>query len=336
MNICAQSSLSRETLLFLLSILAAPFQECKGQHLTKLQTFYKGKRVVVTGGCGFIGSHLAQKLVEFGAHVTIIDNLLTGSMENIAAFKDRVHFINGNIVDPAQCDAAIVGTDIVFHLAAFVSVPASIDDPYTCHETNVNGTFNVLQSAKKHGLDRLIFSSTSAVYGPREDRCYETDLHLNPISPYGATKLMGELYCKQFTALYSLSCVMLRYFNVYGPRQNPNAQYAAVVAKFRYHMERNEPIIIFGDGTQTRDFVSVEEVVYANLLTGMAPKEQVAGQIYNIGTGTSVSLLELAKQMKNQYPNYTTTTQFKPARDGDVKHTQMSAEKYETLKTDIV
>lgn len=297
-----------------------------------MNKFYKNKKVVITGGCGFIGSHIAHKLVGLGAQVTILDNLATGSLENIADIKDRVTLIEQSIVDYNACDNAISGNGIIFHLAAFISVPGSVQDPQACHATNVDGTFNILRAAKKHRIKRLVFSSTSSVYGPREDQCQETDTHLNPVSPYGATKLMGELYCKQFSLLYDLPCVMLRYFNVYGPRQNPHSQYAAVVAKFEYHMKRNEPITIYGDGSQTRDFVSVDEVVHANLLTGMAQKESVAGQVYNIGTGKSISVLELANQMKQQYPQYTGATKFEPARDGDVPHTQMSAKKYEELK----
>ena len=302
----------------------------------KIEQFYQGKNVLVTGGCGFIGSHLAQKLADMGAHVTIIDNLATGTVENIKEFKDKVTFIEQNILDKKQCDDAVAGKEIIFHLAAFVSVPGSVKDPQGCHETNVDGTFHILQAAKKHTIKRVVFSSTSAIYGPREDTCSETDAHLNPISPYGATKLMGELYCKQYTQLYNVPCVMLRYFNVYGPRQNPHSQYAAIVAKFQYHMERNEPITIYGDGSQTRDFVSVHEVVLANLLVGMAPQELVAGQLYNIGTGNSISILELASQMKKQYPHYTAATKFADARDGDVKHTQMSAQKYHALKEEIL
>ncbi len=302
----------------------------------KIKQFYENKKVVITGGCGFIGSHLAQKLVELGAQVTIIDNLATGTIDNIQAFKDNVTFLQHSITDKKQCDHAIANHEIIFHLAAFISVPGSVNDPASCHETNVDGTFNILEAAKKYHVKRVVFSSTSSVYGPREDRCYETDTKLDPVSPYGATKLMGELYCKQYTMLYNVPCVMLRYFNVYGPRQNPHSQYAAVVAKFQYHMERNESITIHGDGTQTRDFVSVDEVVNANLLVGMAPQETVAGQIYNIGTGTSVSVLELAEQMKKQYPHYTAATRFETARDGDVKHTQMCAEKYVVLKEKFI
>jgi len=297
-----------------------------------MNQLYTNKKVLITGGCGFIGSHLAHKLVDLGAQVTILDNLATGSIDNIADIQDKVTFIEQSIVDTNACDKAVAGNEIIFHLAAFISVPGSVQDPQSCHATNVDGTFNILNAAKKHGIKRVVFSSTSSVYGPREDQCLETDTHLNPVSPYGATKLMGELYCKQFTLLYNLPCVMLRYFNVYGPRQNPHSQYAAVVAKFEYHMKRNEPITIYGDGSQTRDFVHVDEVVHANLLTGMAQEKLVAGEVFNIGTGKSISVLELANQMKEQYPHYTGVTKFEPARDGDVPHTQMSAKKYEELK----
>lgn len=297
-----------------------------------MHQFYKNKKVLVTGGCGFIGSHLAHKLVERGAQVTILDNLATGSVENIAHIKSHVNFIEKSIVHQKVCNDAVAGNEVIFHLAAFISVPGSIQDPQRCHATNVDGTFNLLQAARIHSAQRFVFSSTSSVYGPREDQCVETDTNLNPVSPYGATKLMGELYCKQFTLLYNVPCAMLRYFNVYGPRQNPHSQYAAVVAKFQYHMERNEPITIYGDGSQTRDFVHVDEVVHANLIAGMAQEGIVAGQVYNIGTGKSISVLELANQMKAQYPQYTAATRFEPARGGDVKHTQMSAKKYKDLK----
>lgn len=302
----------------------------------KFESFYHDKKVLITGGCGFIGSHLAQKLVELGARVTIIDDLSTGSLENIQSFKKNVTLIQETIANQDACHRAVKNNDIIFHCAAFISVPGSVKDPVTCHNVNVNGTFNLLEAARHYGIQRFVFSSTSAVYGPCERTCLESDLHLDPISPYGATKLMGELYCKQFALLFGIPCVMLRYFNVYGPRQNPHSQYAAVIAKFQYHMERNEPITIFGDGTQTRDFVHVDHVVEANLLVGMAPKELINGHCYNIGTGRSMSLLELVEEMKKAFPRYTGAIQFKPPRDGDVKHTKMSAEKFQTLKNSVL
>ncbi len=311
--------------------LSAPLIQSKEISM-KLEHFYKNKKVVITGGCGFIGSHLAHRLVELGAEVTVIDDLSTGSLENIQSFRNKITFIQESIVNQDACHRAVKHNEIIFHLAAFISVPGSVKDPATCHNVNVNGTFNLLETARHYGVQRFIFSSTSSVYGPKERTCHESDTELEPISPYGATKLMGELYCKQFALLFGVPCVMLRYFNVHGPRQNPHSQYAAVIAKFNYQMARNEPITIFGDGTQTRDFVHVDQVVEANLLVGMAPKELVNGHSYNIGTGRSISLLELIDDMKKSFPGYTGTIQFKPPRDGDVKHTKMSAHKFRKLK----
>ena len=298
----------------------------------KFKKFYENKAVLVTGGCGFIGSHIAEHLVNYGARVTIIDDLSTGYESNIANFKDKITFLKDSIVDPAACDRAMAGNEIVFHTAAFISVPGSVKDPENCHKRNVDGIFNLLQAAHKHGVKRFVFSSTSSIYGIRDDVCCESDTDLRPVSPYGATKLMGELYCKQFSLLFNVPCVMLRYFNVYGPRQDPHSAYAAAVAKFKYRMERNEPIIIFGDGQQTRDFVHVQDVMEANLLVGMALQELVDGQSYNIGTGKSISVIELAEKLKQNFPNYTSQPQFMPARDGDVRHTQMSAVKFRKLK----
>lgn len=300
-----------------------------------IKQFYQNKNVLVTGGCGFIGSHIAEKLVAVGANVKIIDDLSTGTEDNIQSFKHKVNLIQKSIVDPRACEQAVGGTEIIFHLAAFTSVPGSVQDPTLCHTINVNGTFNLLQAARQHNVKRFVLSSTSAIYGPREDCCFETDLHLNPISPYGATKLMGELYCKQFSLLFNVPCVMLRYFNVFGQRQNPHSQYAAVIAKFKYLMERNESITIFGTGEQTRDFIHVHEVAEANLIAGMAPQKLVDRETFNIGTGKSISVLELLKDMKKEYPTFTAATRFAPARDGDVLHTQMSAEKFNGLKAEL-
>ncbi len=230
----------------------------------------------------------------------------------------------------------MAGNEIIFHLAAFLSVPGSVKDPATCHEINVNGTFNLLEAARTNNIKRFVFSSSSAVYGPREGACSELDTNLNPISPYGATKLMGELYCKQYTLLFQVPCVMLRYFNVYGSRQDPHSAYAAVVAKFLDQIERNEPLTIFGDGNQTRDFVPVEKVVEANLLAGMAPETTVAGQVYNIGTGKSISILELAHSLQQQHPEYSHQPRFLPARDGDVQHTQADCGKFSELQSQML
>jgi UDP-glucose 4-epimerase len=302
----------------------------------KLEQFYQNKKILVTGGCGFIGSHLAQKLVELGAIVTIIDDLSTGSLKNIEPFKSKISLLRESIVNQEACNQAVKDNDIIFHLAAFISVPGSVKDPVSCHNVNVNGTFNLLEAAKKHHVSRFVFSSTSSVYGARETTCFESDTNLEPISPYGVTKLMGEFYCKQFSNLFGVPCVVLRYFNVYGPRQNPHSHYAAVVAKFQYQMERNEPLTVFGDGTQTRDFVHVDDVVEANLMVGMAPAQLVNGQIYNIGSGKSISVLELIENLKQQFPNYSAPLQFQPARDGDVKHTSMNPTKFNRFKNQLL
>lgn len=299
-----------------------------------LENFYKDKKVLVTGGCGFIGSHLSEKLVALGARVTIIDDLSTGFAQNIAAIKDKITFLNKSIVDQDECDRAVAGNHIIFHLAACTSVPGSVADPVTCHRVNVDGMFNLLHAAQKQNVERFVFSSTSAIYGPRETACLESD-HRNPISPYGATKLMGELYCTQFMLNFNLPCVMLRYFNVYGSRQNPNSQYAAAVAKFLQQLEANKPITIFGDGQQTRDFVSVDRVVEANLIMGMAPEAKVNGQVFNVATGSSISILTLAEKLKAKYPDYGQEIIFAPARSGDVKHTIASIQKLSTLTQEI-
>ncbi len=298
----------------------------------ELEQFYKDKQVLITGGAGFIGSHLAQKLVELGARVTILDDLSTGFLKNIQTFKDNVTFIEKSIIDKTVCDQAVTGKEVVFHLAAYTSVPGSIADPTLCHQINIDGTFNLLDASRKHHVKRFVFSSSSAVYGPRNSACIENDL-LNPISPYGSTKLMGELYCKQFMLNFNVPCVYLRYFNVYGPRQNPNSQYAAVVAKFLQQLEANKPVTIFGDGSQTRDFVSVANVVEANLIAGMAQEKKVNGHAFNIGNGKAITILELAQALKKDFVEYDQEIQFLPARDGDVKHTLANVNKFKNLLT---
>jgi len=295
----------------------------------ELHHFYKGKRVLVTGGCGFIGSHIAEKLVSLDAQVIILDNLASGYETNIEHIKEHVTFLQGTVADIQTCLNATKGVDAIFHLAAFVSVPKSTEDPFTCNQSNVIGTFNILEAARINGVTRLVFSSSSAVYGPIDHTCSEDD-PCNPISPYGTSKLIGEFYCKQYTDCFGINTVCLRYFNVYGPRQDPNAAYAAVVAKFTNQMKDNKPITIFGDGLQTRDFVHVTQVAEANLFAAMnAP--HIAGQVFNIATGTSINLLQLIQVLKKDFPTYSAETIIAPARAGDVKHTSADCSKYQQL-----
>ena len=304
------------------------------QH-AKMAQFYSGKNVLVTGGCGFIGSHLAEKLVRLGAHVTIIDDLSSGAVENIVPFKDQITMIRKSIVNQGACREAACGQEIIFHLAAFVSVPGSLKNPASCHHTNVDGTFYLLEAARVHGVKRFILSSTSAVYGSRETLCSEHDTDLMPASPYGMTKQMDEIYCRQYDHLFNVPCVILRYCNVYGPRQNPHSKYAAVIGKFMQQLADNDPLTIFGDGAQTRDFVHVKQVVEANLLVAMAPESLVRNQIYNIGTGKYISIIELAKDLKAEYPAYSQKFLFLPERAGDIQHMEVNCSKFARLKAKI-
>ncbi len=294
-----------------------------------LKQFYTNQKVLVTGGCGFIGSYVAEKLVEVGAEVTILDNLSSGYIKNIETFKNKVHVIHGDIRDKNACLTAARGVKTIFHLAAFVSVPKSVAEPDVCHAINIEGTFNILEAARLNKVERVIFSSSSAVYGPVDRSCTE-DMPCAPLSPYGYSKWIGELLCQQYSNVFNISTVMLRYFNVYGDRQDPNAPYAAAMAKFTHQMKQNAPITIFGDGTQTRDFVPVETVAEANLIMGMLPKDQVSGQSFNIAKGKSITILELVDQLKQKFPTYTGAVTYAPPRPGDVLHTSAQVTKYQS------
>ena len=229
-----------------------------------MTAFYAGKKAVVTGGAGFIGSHIVEALVQQGAHVTVLDNLKTGTLDNLAAVKSNITFVEGTILDRELCITTLANAEYVFHLAAEISVPASMEDPYTCYQTNVMGTANLLEAARINNVQRFVFSSSCAVYGNQTEPCHEL-MACNPGSPYAASKMMGEQLCAQYSQFFNLPTICLRYFNVFGQRQNPFGPYAGVVAQFTKRMENNEPIIIFGDGNQSRDFVPVETVVAANL-----------------------------------------------------------------------
>lgn len=293
-----------------------------------IHSFFYALPVLITGGCGFIGSHLAEQLVALGAKVTVLDNLSTGSLDNIAHIKDHVKFINASITDKQACMDAARDIKVIFHLAALISVPESVKSPILCHEVNVDGLFNILEAARANNVKRVIFSSSAAVYGNTEAIVTET-AHCNPGSPYGFTKRIGELLCQQYSTVYGLETVILRYFNVWGSRQSPNGSYAAVVAKFTHQMSHNLPITIFGDGLQTRDFIHVSSVVNANLTLGSA--HVPSGEIFNIATGKSINLLELIESLRRQFPDYSGEINFEPLRQGDLKHSRADCTKYYTL-----
>lgn len=332
---------------------------------------YKNKQVLVTGGAGFIGGHLVEKLVALGAQVTIIDNFSTGSLVNLETVKTKIKIITGDICDPELAKILNLNPenfeypsirpaghsgclgfdfDFVFHLAAATSVPESLENPQKYHDINLTGTLNLLNlfthklntqnlaTTATHTLDqvykkpRFIFSSSSAVYGEKSTICDEQDL-CTPTSIYGLNKLMGEQYCQIYSQLYNLPTICLRYFNVYGPRQNPHGSYAAVYTKFAYNLAHNLPIIIYGDGSQARDFVTVEQVVTANLQAGLLDYAQLNGQAVNIGSGAPIKIIDLLTQLKNNYPRYTGEIKFVPARTGDIKLSCANINKAKNLFT---
>ena len=251
------------------------------------------KRAVVTGGAGFIGSHIADELVARGYQVAIIDDLSTGNKENIAALlkQSNVEFIEGSIVDLSLLNKLVRGVDYVFHLAAIASVPRSVKNPQASHEVNITGTLNVLLAARDTSVKKVIYASSCAVYGDTPTLPIKEEMLPNPQSPYAATKLAGEYYCQVFHQVYGLPTVCLRYFNVYGPRQDPDSQYAAVIPKFIRRVIDDKPPIIFGDGEQTRDFTFIIDVVEANILAA----ESEATGVFNIGRGQSISITRLAE-----------------------------------------
>ncbi len=301
-----------------------------GASMKKMNTFYENKHVLVTGGAGFIGSHIVAKLVGLGANVSILDNLSTGFEKNIAPVKDQITLIQNDITNKDACINAAKNMDVIFHLAAFVSVPKSLEDPFDCYNINVNGTINMLEAARINNVKHFIFSSSSAIYGDQE-LPYRESMTPQPQSPYGASKLIGEKLCQDYAISFGIKTLCLRYFNVYGERQNPNAAYAAVVAKFKDLMTANRSITIFGDGKQTRDFVRVEDVALANLTGPLLEDAQLTGQPVNIACGKSIDLFELIDLLKKDFPEWNEEIKFAPARSGDVLHTAADVSRYTEL-----
>lgn len=298
-----------------------------------LQQFYEQRPVLVTGGAGFIGSHLVDQLLFLGARVTVLDNLSTGCVANNAQHRN-LRFIEGDIRSFTDCLHAVQGQSVIFHLAAVTSVPGSFRDPQDCFATNVTGTAHLLEAARVAHVERFLFSSSSAVYGNYATAVSETD-HCAPQSPYGTSKFAAELLCRSYTSL-GLMTASLRYFNVYGPRQRADIPEAAFVPRIRAALAQNLPITIHGDGTQQRDFVPVTTVVSANLLLGASKPAALDGGAYNIGTGTSISLRALIDQLRTEYPTYTLPVTYGPARPGDVPYSAALCEKYEQARKDLV
>ncbi|MDD3974452.1 MAG: SDR family oxidoreductase [Methanothrix soehngenii] len=246
-------------------------------------------KVVVTGGAGFIGSNLTDELAR-DHEVTVIDNLSTGRIENLDHIRDRIEFINGSILDLDLLRRAFAGADTVFHQAAIPSVQRSMDNPIASNQANVDGTLNVLVAAKDSRVRKVVFASSSSVYGDTPTLPKKEDMKPNPKSPYAITKMAGEYYCRVFSDVYGLKTACLRYFNVFGPRQDPKSEYAAVIPRFVTRILQGKPPVIYGDGQQTRDFTFVKDVVKANILAGMGDAEGA----FNIACGRRISLNELA------------------------------------------
>lgn len=277
------------------------------------------KTCLVTGGAGFIGSHLVAGLLAQNWTVNVLDDFSTGKRGNLAPFGKRIRIFDGSVTLPSDVAAAMAGCDTVFHLAALPSVALSIADPLTMHEICASGTLNVLKAARDGGVRRVVYASTAAAYGDQPgDVRRETD-PLMPLSPYAAAKLAGEHYCSCFTAVYGLETVRLRFFNVFGPRQDPKSPYTGVIAIFLSAFAEGRVPTIFGDGLQARDFVYVENIVQG-ILRAAEAKEAV-GNVYNLGMGASITLLDLVRDL-NALLGTSIIPHHAPPRPGDIRHSQ--------------
>ena len=269
--------------------------------------------VLVTGGAGFIGSHIARTLLERGDNVRVLDNFSTGKRDNLAGLD--VEIIEADLRDASALTQACRAVDTIFHEAAFVSVPQSMQEPKDCFDVNVTGTASLFDAARKAGVRRVVFATSAAVYGDVDDYPLTEESPLRPLSPYAASKRVDEIYGQLYTTSFGLEVVALRYFNVYGPRQRPDSQYAAAVPIFIRQMLDNKSITIFGDGGQTRDLIYVGDVVRANLIAAEHPA--APGQIFNICTGVETRLLDLIEHLQELFPS-APEPQFTEPRAGDI------------------
>jgi nucleoside-diphosphate-sugar epimerase len=274
--------------------------------------------VLVTGGAGFIGSHIASALLAEGARVRILDDLSTGHTENIDEIGRGVDFVQGSVADPEALKRALDGVELVFHEAAIPSVPRSVEDPEQTHIASVDGTFSLLLAARDRKVRRVIYAASSSAYGDQPTLPKLEDMSPDPLSPYAVAKLVGEYYCKVFTRVYNLETISLRYFNVFGPRQDPGSQYSGVVSRFISCLLNNEQPVIYGDGEQSRDFTYIDNVVSANLKA--AETKEGIGGVFNVANGDRVTLNQLLDELKDLTGNPHVTAEYKEARVGDVRH----------------
>lgn len=274
---------------------------------------------LVTGGAGFIGSHLATRLVNEGHSVRVFDNLSTGALKNLEHIQDQVEFIQGDLRDLKAVEQATKGINVVFHQAALASVPRSVEHPLDTHEACVTGTIHVLDAARRSDVQRVVYAGSSSAYGNQQEMPKHEGQAPEVLSPYAAAKLAGELYCQAFANSYDLETVRIRYFNVFGPRQDPNSPYSAVIPLFASALLEGRQPVIFGDGTQSRDFTYIDNVVQANILASQADADKVSGNVYNVACGSSLNLIDLLKficeLLEKPYD-----PDFQPRRTGDVLH----------------
>ena len=302
------------------------------------QNLYKDQKVLVTGGAGFIGSHLVDQLLENGNEVVCLDNFSTGNKNNLndAQKSSRFFFFEGDIRDLQTCREATKGAKLIFHQAALGSVPRSIDDPITTNEVNVGGFVNMLTAAKEAGVKRFIYAASSSTYGDHPALPKTEDQIGQPLSPYAVTKYVNELYAQVFGKMYGLETIGLRYFNVFGERQDPNGAYAAVIPKFISSVIRGESPVINGDGTHSRDFTYVKNAVQANLLAASTENPTAINEIFNVAYGQSTTLIQLVDHIiKFLIPKLpaikSLSIKFGPERAGDIKHSLASIEKAQKI-----
>jgi nucleoside-diphosphate-sugar epimerase len=276
-------------------------------------------RYLVTGGAGFIGSNTVEELVRRGHGVVVLDDLSSGKEENLADVRTKITFMKGSITDLETVQKAMHQAEVVIHLAARTSVPRSVKDPIDTNRINVEGTLNVLVAARDNRVKRIVFAASSSAYGETPTLPKKESMQPSPISPYGVSKYVGELYAQAFGRCYGLESVCLRYFNIFGPRQDPDSPYSGVLSRFTTAFLQDEPPIVFGDGEQTRDFTYVDNAVEANLLASEAPN--ASGYVFNIGTGERYSLnqtLEILRGLSGKK----LAAKYEPAREGDIRDSQ--------------
>jgi nucleoside-diphosphate-sugar epimerase len=273
---------------------------------------------LVTGGAGFVGSHIAAALAGAGARVRVLDDLSTGHAENLEEIGGEVEFVRGGLTEPDALERALRGVEVVFHEAAIPSVPRSVEDPEATHRASVDGTFALLVAARRAGVRRVVYAASSSAYGDQPTLPKTEEMRPEPLSPYAAAKLVGEYYCQVWSRVYGFETVCLRYFNVFGPRQDPSSQYSGVISRFISALASGGRPIIYGDGEQSRDFTYVSNVVDGNLRAAESPK--AVGHVLNVATGRRTTLNELLEALKKITGRTEVEAEYREPRVGDVRH----------------